>query len=80
VHSVVKIRSSKTTKARNGLVIFYVNCDTNFEISVGDESVDDFGDDAAHESGVEQGDVGDPEHAEDERAHKYGEVAAPVKQ
>ena len=50
---------------------------TYFDVSVRYESICNFSDDAADDSGVEQGDVGDPEHSEDEGTHEDREVAAP---
>jgi len=39
---------------------------TYFEVTFRYKFVGDLGDDAAHDSGVEEGDIGDPEHAENE--------------
>ena len=39
-----------------------------------DESVGDLGDEPRHQPRVEEGDVGDPDHAEDERHHEEQEV------
>ena len=50
---------------------------TYFEISFGNKFVGNLCYDASDDSGVEQHDVGDPEHAEDEWAHEDGEVGAP---
>ncbi len=50
---------------------------TYFEVTFRYKFVGDLGDDAAHDSGVEEGDIGDPEHAENEWAHEDGKITTP---
>ncbi len=50
---------------------------TYFKVSFRDKFIGNLGDNAAHDPGIEEGDVGDPEHAENEWAHKDGKITTP---